>query len=789
MLKNYFKIAFRNLWKQKGFSAINITGLAMGLACSLLILLWVQDERGVDAFHENGKNLYYVYERNNLGGKIESWYWTQGPLAEELKKEIPEIKAATPVEWSNTNTFSVNNKILKEDGISAGADFFSMFSYPLLEGRAINALNDPTSLSISRKMAVDFFGSPAAAIGKTIRYENRKDFKVSAVFEDFPSRAADRYNYIMSWSAYLEDNRWAKEYESVDTRTVLQLRQDADPKVVENKMKFILDKFQTELKGSNRIELGLEKFDQYYLHSEFKNGYPAGGRIEYVQLFSLVAIFILLIACINFMNLTTARSVKRAKEIGVRKVMGALRSLLVRQFIGEAILLATISMGLAILLATLVLPSFNLLTGKDIIIPYHTAGFWLSIAGLSLLTGIFSGSYPAFFLSAFNPIQVLKGTLKSGTGTVWFRKGLVVFQFVLSIVLIISTILITRQIHFVQTASLGYNRQNLLYIPIEGTLGNKLDVFNTEARKLPGVVNVSALSEAPTEMNNGTLSVSWEGKDPNMHVRFIHDAIGQDFMKTMKLQLVAGHEFPSDGTFDSLGIIVNETAVAQMGYKDPIGKPMSNGGPQGHIVGVVKDFHFRSLHDPIQPLMLAMGKNNWFSTILIRTDAGKAKVALEGLSKLCKELNPAFPFTYKFSDEEYAKLYKSDEVIGRLSIIFAGLAIIISCLGLMGLSIFTAAQRVREIGVRKVLGASVASLFGLLSKEFLGLVGIAFVIAAPLGWWAMNQWLTNFTYRAPVPWWVFGVAGLTAMLIALVTVCIQALKSANANPVTSLRSE
>jgi putative ABC transport system permease protein len=302
-------------------------------------------------------------------------------------------------------------------------------------------------------------------------------------------------------------------------------------------------------------------------------------------------------------------------------------------------------------------------------------------------------------------------------------------------------------------------------------------------------MNVSELSEAPTEMNNGTLSVGWLGKDPNEHVRFIHDAIGPDFFRTMKLQLVAGKEFPSDGTFDSLGCILNETAVALMGYKDPVGKPVFFGSQQGHIVGVVRDFHFRSLHDPIQPLTLGMGKNVWYSTILIRTEAGKAKIALEGLKKLCKELNPAFPFSYKFSDEEYARLYKSDEVIGNLSVIFAGLAIFISCLGLLGLSIFTSAQRVREISVRKILGASVASLFALLSREFLVLVGVAFAIAAPLGWWAMDHWLQNFAYRAAIPWWVFGIAGFLALLIALATICIQALKSANANPVTSLRSE
>src|SRR5450432_3112045 len=789
MLKNYIIIAFRNLWKNKGFSAINILGLSLGMACSLLILLWVRDEKSVDAFHQNGKNLYYIYERNHLGGKIETWYWTQGPLAEELKKQIPEIKAATPFSWPSVSTFAVGDKILKQNGYSAAKDFFSMFSYPLLEGRVADALNSPNSISISKKMAVDFFGSPSNAIGKTIRYENKKDFTVKAVFEDLPSQVSTPFDYIISWTAYLEDNGWATDYGSVDPRTVIQLREGAQAAMVEKKIRFILDKFDTELKGSNRVELGLQPFDQYYLHSEFKNGYPSGGRIEYVQLFSLVAIFILLIACINFMNLTTARSVKMAKEIGVRKVMGALRSLLIPQFIGEAVLMAIIAMTGALILAGLALPAFNQLTGKQISLPFNQLSFWISIIGLCFLTGMFSGSYPAFFLSAFNPIQVLKGSLKSGTRAVWFRKGLVIFQFVLSIVLIISTILISRQIHFVQTASLGYNRQNLLYIPIEGNLGGKLDVFNAEARKLPGVVNVSELSEAPTVMSNGTLSIGWQGKDPNMHVRFIHDAIGPDFMQTMKLQMVAGRAFPSDGSFDSLGSIINETAAKLMGYKDPIGKPIFFGNFQDHIVGVVRDFHFRSLHDPIQPLVLKMGKNNWYSTALVRTQTGKTKEALAGLKKLSKELNPQFPFTYKFSDEEYAKLYRSDEVIGSLSVIFAVLAIFISCLGLLGLSIFTASQRVREIGVRKVLGASVSSLFALLSKEFLLLVGLAFFIAAPLGWWAMDHWLNNFSYRAPVPWWVFGISGALAMLIALATVCIQALKSANANPVNSLRSE
>jgi ABC-type antimicrobial peptide transport system permease subunit len=786
MLRNYFKIALRNLWKNKAFSAINIAGLAMGMVCSLLILLWVKDEKSVDAFHQHAKNLYYIYERNMLSGKIESWYWTQGPLAEELKKQIPEIKQATAISWSRTNTFSAGDKVIKEDGYSAGNDFFTMFSYDLLEGRAQQALNSPNSIAISRKMAADFFGSPAAAIGKTLRYENKKDFKVSAVFEDLSANVSDKFNYIISWQAYLEDNDWAKDWQSVDPRTVVLLRPDADAAIVEKKIGHLLDKFNTELHANSRIELGLQRFDQYYLHSDFKNGYPDGGRIAYVHLFSVVALFILLIACINFMNLTTARSVKRAREIGVRKVMGARRSSLMRQFIGEAMLMAFFSVVLALILTRLFLPAFNQLTGKEIEIPFSQMNFWLSILGLSLITGIFSGSYPAFFLSAFNPVRVLKGTLTSGSRAIGFRKALVVFQFVLSIVLIISTILISRQIRFMTTADLGYDKENLLYIPVEGNLSGKLDVFTTEALRMPGIQDVSQLTEEPTEMNNGTLSIGWTGKDPSDHARFIHNAVGPHFMRTMKLQMLKGREFPS-APFDSLACILNETAVAKMGYKDPIGKPVFFGNTKGYIAGVVRDFHFRSLHDPIQPLVLGMGKNAWYSTILVRTKPGSTKLALASLEKLCKQLNPEFPFSYKFSDEQYARLYKSEEVTGRLSIIFAALAIVISCMGLLGLSIFTAEQRIKEIGIRKVLGASMSTLFGLLSREFLLLVGLAFAIAAPLGWWGMHQWLQGFAYRINIPWWVFGISGLLSLLIALLTVCFQAIKTAGRNPVESLR--
>ena len=791
MIKNYLLVAWRNLVRNRTFSTINILGLALGLACSLSILLWVQDERSVDAFHRNGDRLYYVFERNYMGSKLQTWYWTQGPLADELKKEVPEVQAATPMSWSDVHTFAAGNKILKEDGFATGADYFTMFSYPLLEGSAKDALNSPDGLAISRKMAVAFFGSPAAAIGKAIRYENKKDFMVKAVFEDLSPQVSVQANYIMSWSGYIEDgNGWVKDWGSVDPRTCILLRPGSNVAAVEARIKNIPSKFETEVRDI-RIELGLQRFSDYYLHSEFRDGVPTEGRIEYVRLFSLVALFILAIACINFMNLTTARSLKRAKEIGVRKVMGAARGLLIRQFIGEAILMAVLSVLLALVIVQITLPAFNQLTGKEISLPLGRPDFWLKLAGITLLTGLLSGSYPAFYLSGFNPIRVLKAALPSGSrGDAIFRQGLVVFQFVLSVVLILSTILISRQIRYMKEARLGYDRENLLYIPINGDLGGKLDVFRTEAAHLPGVQNIGTLSDEPTVMNRGTLSLSWDGKDPNEHDRFIHEEIGSGYLQTMKIALIAGRDFdPAAYPTDSSGVIVNQTAVALMHYKDPIGKPIYNGNWKMHIVGVVKDFHFQSLHDKIMPLTLQPGRDAWFRTILVRTQPGQTTQALASLGQLCKQLNPAFPFDYKFSDVEYASLYKSEAITGQLSVIFAVLAIFISCLGLLGLSLFTAEQRVREIGIRKVLGASIGSLFNLLSKNFFGLVGLAFLIGAPLGWWAMHRWLAGFAYRTDIPWWTFAVAGAAVLAVTLLTVCWQTIRAARTNPVKSLRSE
>jgi putative ABC transport system permease protein len=789
MIKNFFKVAIRGLWKQKGYSFLNIFGLAMGMACSLLILLWIRDEKSVDNFHVNGDRLYSVYENQYYDRKISSGFYTPGVLPEEMKKVLPEVEMAAGFTGMGFNTFQVGDKIIKQNGDAAGADFFRMFSYPLLEGSPATALGSPTSMAISRKMAVAFFGSPHAAIGKAIRFDNRKELTVMAVFEDLPGIASDKFDYLFNWWAWLDDNTWAKDWGNNGPNTLLLLRKDANSALVARKITHFLDNYNKEQSKAFRIELGMERFGDVYLHSNIVNGQIAGGRIEYVRLFSIVAIFILCIACINFMNLTTARSVKRAKEIGIRKVVGAVRPALIRQFMGEAVLLAFFSVLLALGMVILTLPAFNQLTGKEIAFPYGSSSFWGSLAGLTLVTGMFSGSYPALFLSSFQPIRVLKGTLRFSPATAWFRKGLVVFQFVLSIVLIIGTIVVSGQVNYVQSVNLGYNRQNLVFVPLDGDLVTKYKLFKAAALRLPGVGAVSRISQQPTDVENGTGGVDWDGKDPNNLVMFTQLSAGYDLVKTMDLRVVKGRDFsPAFGT-DSVGYLLNEEAARRVGYKDPIGRRLTFWQKKGTIVGVVRDFHFNSLHDAIKPLVIRCREEEDYGSALIRIQTGKTPEILKGLEKICRELNPKFPFTYTFADDEYKKLYKSEEVVHGLANCFAGLAIFISCLGLLGLAMFTAEQRTKEFGIRKVLGAKVGTLFTLLSKDFLLLVLVAFLLASPLAGWAMYKWLQNFAYHIQLEWWVFVLAGVLALLIALMTVSFQAIRVAIANPIRSLRTE
>lgn len=792
MLQSYFKIAWRNLVRNKTFSIINISGLALGITCSLLIVLWIQDERRIDGFHANGKRLYQVYERNYYDGKVDAGYTTQGLLAAELKRVIPEVQYASGLEYvappGTSSTFEAGSKITKMTGFFAGDDFFSMFSYPLLQGRPVTALAAPNAIVISRNMADYFFGNAANAIGKTIRFENKEDLQVTAVFENLPANSSQQFDFLRSWTDFIKQNAWVANWSNTSPATFIQLQANADAEKVNAKIKDFIYRYQEKSEGS-RTELALQPYTEKYLHSTFKNGYVDGGRIEYVKLSTIVAVFILLIACINFMNLATARSAKRAKEVGLRKVVGAMRSALIGQFMGEAFLLVGLSILIAVILAVLLLPAFNALTGKQLLLPVAQPAFWLALVLLFVITGFVAGSYPALFLSSLNPTKVLKGSLKFGRGSVFFRKGLVVFQFTLSILLIVGMIVMYRQITYIQTKNLGYDRDNLLYIPIEGDLITNYEVFKEKAENSPAILAISKMRNSPTVIEHHTGSISWPGKDPNLTVSFADAVVGYDFANTMKLQLKEGRDFSREFGTDSTAYLLNETAAGKIGFKNAVGQTVSWGNRPGKVIGVLKDFHFSSMHQAIDPLIVRLDEKWPWGTILVRTKGGKTKEAITSLETLYKELNPKFPFTYQFSDLEFSKLYKSEAIVSKLSNYFAALAIFISCLGLFGLATFTAAQRTREIGVRKVIGASVKNIAVMLSKDFLKLVCIAVLIAFPLAWWAMHQWLQGFAYRITIGPGVFFIAGASVILITLATVSFQAIKAATANPVKSLRTE
>lgn len=792
MIKNYLKTAWRNLEKDKTFSLINLLGLALGLTCSLLIFLWIQDEKSMDNFHENGKELYLLYESRHSDGHADAGYGTAGMLASQIKTIIPEIKYASNISWLKDTpdqiAFQAAYKSLKFDACYADSDFLQMMSYPLIEGNAANALSSPLDMCISEKMAIAFFGSAGAAYGKTIRFENKKDLKVSGVFNNIPDKASAKFDCLINWSTFLDENNWAKDWGNSGPNTLIMLRKGSNPALVAEKITHLLDDF-TKPAEHYRRELGMQRFGDSYLHGEFKNGKISGGRIEYVRLFSIIAIFILIIACINFMNLSTARSIKRSKEIGVRKVAGATRFGLVSQFLTEALAVASLAILFALFFVILLLPYFNQFAGKHILFPYTSVIFWADIILLTMATGLAAGSYPALFLSSFKPITVLKSKLKFSPQSMLFRKGLVIFQFVLSIVLITATIIVSQQVNYIGKIDLGYNRENLIEIPMESSLGTKYEMFKQEALSTPGIKSVSRIGEAPTSIGSSTIGVEWPGKDPNSAIMFTNSAVGYDFTKTMNLKLFAGRDFSKEFPTDSSGYVINESAQKLIGYKEAIGKPLTFWGKTGTIIGVLKDFHFASLHEPIKPLILYMGENKNWGNILVRTEKGKTPAALAGLEKIYKSLNPGLTFTYSFTDADYNKLYQSEQLLGKLSGYFSFLAIFISCLGLLGLTMFTAVQRTKEIGVRKVLGANVASIFALLSKEFIQLVIIAFIIATPIAWLLMNSWLQGYAYKIRISWWVFAVAGLASIVIALLTISLQALKVAVANPVQSLRSE
>ena len=805
MLKSYFKIAWRSITRHKVPAAINVTGLALAMTCCLFILLWVQDEKSIDNFHTNGKNLYIAYQTINADGKRTGAYSlplrydtnskTTTSLMDDIKEAVPEIKGIAfyktgyELPWGHAETFRAGDKLLKLEGSRAGKDFFTMFSYPVLVGNPHTALSDIGNIAISRKMAAQFFGSPQQALGKTLRYENRLDFVVSAVFENPPPQSSFKFDFLINWEA---QKKGLLEYASSGFFTCLQLAESANVKSTEAKINGFLQS-RLNKKEDGEIEIGLQPFGDRYLHDVFENGKPVTGRIAYVRIFSGVALFILIIACINFMNLATARATKRAKEIGLRKVVGSTRGHLIAQFFSEALLLAFAALAVSVALLYLLLPAFNHFTGKEMVPPLAQPAFWKYATALLLITGLVAGSYPALYLSSLHPIRTLKGVVHFSQGATRFRKSLTVFQFVLSILLIIATIVIVRQVSYVQHTHLGYDRENLVYIRIEGELANKNSylLFKDRALGMPGIAMVDRSTETPHAMGFLVIKdINWEGKEKNASVGFKPASVGFDFVRLMHLQIAQGRDFsPLNLTDSTDAFMVNEEAVKEMGLKNPLGKWVSAWKKKGHIIAVLKDYHTHSLHEPIKPVVIDVKETENFGVIMVRTQPGKTKAALASLAKVYKDINPAYPFAWQFVDEEYNKLYKSEMVMSRLSVLFATLAIIISCLGLLGLVIFSAEQRVKEIGIRKVLGASASQVVALFSKDFLQLMLIAFLIAVPLGWFVMNSWLKDFAYRVAVSWWIFVLAGLASLLVAMLTVGYQAVKAATANPAKSLRSE
>lgn len=790
MINKYLRPVLRFLMKDRIFSLLNIAGLAIGITASLFILLWVQDEQRVDHFHEHGDRLFQVYSRNFYEGKVEASFATQGLLPQELKNKVPEIELASGFEYiaapGSSSNLKAGEKTGKMLGFFVGEHFLSMFTYPLLIGDKTTALSTPDGVAISRKMADYFFGSPEEALGQTVSLEATANLRVTAVFENLPPHSSQQFDFLRGWAPFIAQNAWATRWGNASPATFILLKPNVDAELVERKIKDFLYQYIDRQEGV-RQELALQAYPSRYLNGVFKNGYPSGGRVEYVRLFSILAIFILVIACINFMNLTTAGAAKRAKEVGLLKTIGANRTSLTVRYLLEALALTAVSIVLSLLVLFALMPLFQEFTGKPLSVPIHTVGFWLALLGLWLAVGLVSGSYPALYLSSLSPLNALKS--KAIEGRAFFRKGLVVFQFCLSVFLMAAMLVFQRQMAYIQQTNIGYERDNLLYIPIEGNLTAQYAIFKTKAIAIPGILSVSKMRNSPTYIEHHTWGITWPGKPAGATLSFTDAVVGYDFVETMQLRLREGRDFSSAFGADSASFLINETAARIMGFKQPLGQPMDWDGRQGQVIGVLRDFHFNSMHHTIEPLVVRLDENWGWGTILVRIAPGQIAPALAGLEQLGETLNPAIPFTYQFSDWEFAKLYRGEQLVNKLATAFAVLALLISCLGLFGLSAFMAGQRVKEIGVRKVLGASVTGIVRLLSVDFVKLVIIAVVIASPVAWWAMNHWLDDFAYRIDVEWWMLAAAGLAAVVVALLTVSWQAIRAATANPVDSLRDE
>ncbi len=790
MIKNYFKTAWRNLWKNKGLSFINIFGLAVGMTFAILVGMWIQFETSFDGFHANGdriavvkKNTFFNNEKNTQTGIVL-------PLYDELKEKYPEVKRISRKDWGGSHSLMVGNNKFKKNGTYVDPDFLKMFSFPLVKGDVETALKDPNSLIVTESLAATLFGKDDP-IGKIVRIDNKFDIQVTAVAKDPPKNSSLNFEFLAPFEFKIQNFEWIKNAKTQWSNNFLM-------NLVEIKEGVSMDAFSRKIgpimvqkdKEKNKNQtLFLQPMSEWHLYDEYKNWVNVGGKIDYVRLFGIIGVFVLLIACINFMNLSTARSEKRAKEVGIRKAVGSQRSQLIMQFLSESVLTTFIAFIFSIFLMWLVLPFLKDLGFENIVIDFSSLSLVLFILGVCIVTGLIAGSYPALYLSSFRPVKVLKGVLNQGRGAVIFRRALVVSQFAISVGLIISTVIVFQQIRHAKNRSIGYDPNNLISIGASTDLAKSYVVLKQELLNTGYIESVAKASSPMTSVYNSWSGFSWEGYDPNVTAVMDIVMTEWDYDKTVGLKLKEGRTFSREFATDSTAVILNEAAIKMIGFQDPVGKTIKLDSTRLTIIGVVENILMKNPFQPITPTAILFDTTNVSNIFLRLKSTASLEKSLAAIKPIIEKYNPSLPFEYSFVDEEFQKKFTTENQVAKLAGIFAGLAIFISCLGLFGLAAFMAERRIKEIGIRKVLGASVANLWLLLSKEFVLLVLIACLIASPLAFWLMKDWLQKYDYRIDISWWVLIIAGVLALVIALLTVSTQAIKAAISNPVKSLRTE
>ncbi len=790
MLKNYFKTAFRNLWKNKTYGFLNIFGLAVGIACTALIFLWVEDELTFNHNFAKHDHLYHVMQNEKSDAGINTNGSTPGPLAAALKTDINGVVKSGRLSWPMDELAVLDDKSIKENGVYADPSVLSMYTLPFIYGNSATALNSPASVVISESMSKSFFGN-SNPLGKVIKMNAKGAYSVdglytvTGVFKDLPANCYYHFQWLSPYTTWEDANTWLKPWNNNLTETIVELSPTVNIASINKKLSNYLS---TKLNGATG-QCFLFGMNDWHLRSNFVNGVQYGGNIQSVKLFSTIALIILLIACINFMNLSTARSEQRAKEVGVLKVMGAGKNRLIGKFISESLLMSFIAVLLAITLLYALMPYYNQLVQKQLSVDLANPLHFNCLLGTGIIAGLVAGSYPAFYLSSFNPIKVLKGIkVKSSAGVIFIRKGLVITQFAASVILIISTIIVYRQVQFIKDRDLGYSKENLIYMDLQGNMKSHFNEIKNSLVETGYVENAATSLHDALHVYSVGDGYSWQGKNPGLKIPVHSNVVSSEYISTMHMKILEGRDF-YEGNIDTNRIIINESMAKLMGKEGKAGNIITSGPYQLTIVGIIKDFIYNDVYGSGSPVILVNG--GYAATVMAVRFKPHVPLsqALQKTGAVLKAKNPGIPFEYKFADANFDELFASETLVGKLAGLFAVLAIFISCLGLFGLAAYTAERRTKEIGIRKVLGGSVAGLTGLLAKEFLQLVTLSYIIAFPFAWWFMHSWLQDYSYRTNIQWWMFALAGITTLLIALLTVSFQAIKAAVANPVKSLRSE